>query len=158
MLWYLCCQPKFPNNFVSSPLIEGRLLGWITYLFQLDGFLRWNYCLWPSHPWTNLKWQTKTWPVGDMYFVLPGHSGSPIETLRFEALRFGIQDYEILQMAQRKLSTSKANQVITSALNIIFKSADKSEFSTRYINNEKSYTLNPKDYDTAINLIIHALF
>ena len=36
-----------------------------------------------------------------MYFVLPGKDGAPVETLRYEALRRAIQDYELLRLADR---------------------------------------------------------
>ncbi|KAI9998093.1 hypothetical protein PInf_002427 [Phytophthora infestans] len=73
-------QPSvaFPNQFMSSPLVEGELVGYLTF-FELDGFLRWNYCLWPSRPWDDLRWRAPMWKVGDTYFVLPGRDGWPVE-------------------------------------------------------------------------------
>ncbi|KAF4028925.1 hypothetical protein GN244_ATG19373 [Phytophthora infestans] len=76
--WYVCCGLAFPNQFVSSPLVEGELVGYLTFL-ELDGFLRWNYCLWPSRPWDDLRWRAPMWKVGDTYFVLPGRDGWPVD-------------------------------------------------------------------------------
>ncbi|KAI9990232.1 hypothetical protein PInf_021042 [Phytophthora infestans] len=76
--WYVCCGLAFPNQFVSSPLVEGELVGYLSF-FELDGFLRWNYCLWPSRPWDDLRWRAPMWKVGDTYFVLPGRDGWPVD-------------------------------------------------------------------------------
>ncbi|EEY69527.1 uncharacterized protein PITG_18829 [Phytophthora infestans T30-4] len=56
----------------------GELVGYLTFL-ELDGFLRWNYCLWPSRPWDDLRWRAPMWKVGDTYFVLPGRDGWPVD-------------------------------------------------------------------------------
>lgn len=42
LCWYVCCGPSYPNQFVSSPLVEGELIGYLTYFLNLDGFLRRN--------------------------------------------------------------------------------------------------------------------
>ncbi|KAJ0398562.1 hypothetical protein ATCC90586_010358 [Pythium insidiosum] len=39
MCWYVCCVPGFPNQFVSSPLVETELMGYLTFFTGLDGFL-----------------------------------------------------------------------------------------------------------------------
>ncbi|KAF4145039.1 hypothetical protein GN958_ATG05746 [Phytophthora infestans] len=56
----------------------GELVGYLSF-FELDGFLRWNYCLWPSRPWDDLRWRAPMWKVGDTYFVLPGRDGWPVD-------------------------------------------------------------------------------
>jgi len=67
MLWYVCCWPPIPNTFIHSPLVEGQLHGWLTYYLKLDGFLRWNFCLWPAEPWKRVSWRA---PVPSA--ILPG--------------------------------------------------------------------------------------
>lgn len=160
MSWYLCCSPKFPNTFVSSPLVEGRLIGWLTHILKLDGFLRWNFCLWPAHPWYSLRWRTASWPVGDMYFVLPGLNGDPVETLRYEALRMAVQDFELLKMVERTLSSSAAAKLISEATKLILRTDDVSDFAKVDIcdiNATDLYSLDPNDYESATHLIIEAL-
>jgi len=93
--WYVCCIPDKPNNFIVSPLIENRLISWFTYYFGLDGFLRWDYAIWPNDPWRKPSYKFPAWKAGDMFFVYPGNDGKPIRTIRWENLRFGIQDFQL---------------------------------------------------------------
>ncbi|MFH0964861.1 MAG: DUF4091 domain-containing protein [Planctomycetota bacterium] len=97
--WYVCCSPERPNTFLRSPLAETRLIPWLTRYFGFDGFLRWAYCCFPSDPWRRPRWN---WTAGDMFFVYPGAHGGPVPTVRLEALRAGIQDYELLRLAERE--------------------------------------------------------
>jgi len=39
-----------------------------------------------------------TWPSGDMFFVYPARHG-PLDSMRWELLRQGVQDYEALRIA-----------------------------------------------------------
>uniref|UniRef100_K3W9B7 Glycoside hydrolase 123 catalytic domain-containing protein n=1 Tax=Globisporangium ultimum (strain ATCC 200006 / CBS 805.95 / DAOM BR144) TaxID=431595 RepID=K3W9B7_GLOUD len=156
--WYVCCGPAFPNQFVSSPLIEGELIGYLTFFLELDGFLRWNYCLWPAQPWTSLKWRAPTWKVGDMYFVLPGKDGAPVETLRLESLRFAIQVFELLRLAQEMLERSQMEQLKAEIAQLIWRTTEFSRFC-RCDDKARSdlYSLDPLDYQRAKVLLIDTL-
>ncbi|KAG6954692.1 hypothetical protein JG688_00012233 [Phytophthora aleatoria] len=156
--WYVCCGPAFPNQFVSSPLVEGELVGYLTFFFELDGFLRWNYCLWPSRPWDDLRWRAPMWKVGDMYFVLPGHDGWPVETLRLESLRFAGQAFELLALAQETLAPTQMQQLQRTVAEQILRSSDLEEFG-RYGDRarEDLYSLDPVDYQRAKTIILDTL-
>ncbi|KAG7383126.1 hypothetical protein PHYPSEUDO_003998 [Phytophthora pseudosyringae] len=156
--WYVCCGPAFPNQFVSSPLVEGELVGYLTFFFELDGFLRWNYCLWPGRPWDDLRWRAPMWKVGDMYFVLPGLDGWPVETLRLESLRFAGQAFELLSLAQETLAPAQMQQLQRTVAEQILRSSDLEEFG-RYGGRarEDLYSLDPLDYQRAKTIILDTL-
>lgn len=101
MTWYVCWFPEAPNNFISSPLLENRLVGWYTYLLGFDGFLRWDYAIWPSDPWSSPSYKQPYWSAGDMYFVYPGANGRPVRSQRWENLKFGIQDFQLLKAIEK---------------------------------------------------------
>lgn len=104
--------------------------------------------------------------VGDMYFVLPGTGGDPVETLRYEALRTGLQDYALLKLAQDALSSSAASELFSQVGKLVMRTEDLSEFSKvndsccdddDIIHAEELYSLDPDDYDAAMHLVVHAL-
>ncbi|KAL4116756.1 hypothetical protein PRIC2_012208 [Phytophthora ramorum] len=153
--WYVCCGPAFPNQFVSSPLVEGELVGYLTFFFELDGFLRWNYCLWPARPWDDLRWRAPMWKVGDMYFVLPGQDGWPVETLRLESLRFAGQAFELLALAQETLAPAQMQQLQRTVAEQILRSSDLEEFGRCTDRaREDLYSLDPLDYQRAKTIIL----
>ncbi|CEG47644.1 Domain of unknown function DUF4091 [Plasmopara halstedii] len=156
--WYVCCSPAFPNQFVSSPLVEGELVGYLTFFFELDGFLRWNYCLWPARPWDDLRWRAPMWKVGDMYFVLPGLDGRPVETLRLESLRFAGQAFELLALARDTLAPAQMQQLQRTVAEEILRSSNLEDFG-RYHDcaREDLYSLDPLDYQRARTIILDTL-
>lgn len=158
MLWYVCCWPPIPNTFLHSPLPEARLHGWLTHALGLDGFLRWAFCLWPSDPARRVSWRAPDWPAGDMYFVLPGPDGAPIETLRYEALRAGIQDYELIQLAMRILGAQPAGEVIAQAMARLLQANTLQDFAAVATTPAQAlYSLDPADYHAAHDLILSHL-
>lgn len=101
MTWYVCWTPFNLNQFVKSSLIESRLVGYMTYLFDMKGFLRWNYCLYPDS--NDYRYRPDRWACGDMFFVYPGKSGVPELSLRFKQLAYGNTDYSFLRYCESKL-------------------------------------------------------
>ncbi|MEP6927402.1 MAG: glycoside hydrolase domain-containing protein [Ginsengibacter sp.] len=98
--YYVCCNPPVPNNFVFSPPIEGRWMGWYSSAHGYDGFLRWAYDAWPADPLRDARHEL--WPAGDCYLVYPGGSSG----IRFEKLREGIVDYEKIRIIKELASKS----------------------------------------------------
>lgn len=105
--YYNCCNPPVPNNFVFSPPIEGRWLGWYTTAHSYDGFLRWAYDAWPADPLRDARHEL--WPAGDCYIVYPGGTSC----IRFEKLREGIVDFEKLRILRELVSKSNDKNIKT---------------------------------------------
>lgn len=101
MTWYVCWTPFNLNQFVKSSPMESRLVGYMTYLFDMKGFLRWNYCLYPDS--NDYRYRPDRWACGDMFFVYPGKSGVPELSLRFKQLSYGNMDYSFLRYCESKL-------------------------------------------------------
>jgi Domain of unknown function (DUF4091)/Family of unknown function (DUF6067) len=95
-LLYTAVTPLYPNTFVFSDPLESRYLGWIVWKWDFDGYIRWAWNFWPAALWDQPFY---TWPSGDMYFVYPGPAG-PVDSIRWEMLRKGLEDYECLWMAR----------------------------------------------------------
>ena len=157
-LWYVCCGPARPNNFVTSPAIEARFQGWFTAWAGLDGFLRWAFTCWPADPWGRPGFRYPAWPTGDMFFVYPGRDGQPVRSLRTETLLAGIQDFELIALAREQAKTEPAVQralaeafrrVVRADLKVFAEASERPP--------ETLYSLDASDYEAARNLIIQAL-
>ncbi len=158
MLWYVCCWPPIPNTFIHSPLVEGQLHGWLTWYLGLDGFLRWAFCLWPADPWQRVSWRAPHWNAGDMFFVLPGLDGYPVETLRYEAMRFAAQDYELLKLVERTLPPDQAQAATRRALAHILYVQDAGDLAAvATARPQDLYSLQPADYQAARRVLLDAL-
>ncbi|MFD2332741.1 DUF4091 domain-containing protein [Cohnella sp. GCM10020058] len=95
-LYYVACDVKHPNTFINSHLLEARAIPWIVRQLGLDGFLRWNYTVWPTDPLRKISYHHPFFPAGDTNFVYPGRDGRPLLSLRYKLLQKGIRDYEII--------------------------------------------------------------
>jgi len=105
--FYTCLGPvgRYPNRFIDFSLLKVRLLHWLNFKYGLSGYLHWGYNHWTDDPFNDTQpmWSHGApLPAGDMCIVYPGPKG-PIESLRYEAMRDGVEDYELLRtLAHRK--------------------------------------------------------
>lgn len=100
LLWYICCQPPYPNTFLSSDLLEARFFGALTAFLGLDGLLRWAYTCWTEQPRQDIRYLE--WRAGDLCLVYPAAHGGILLSLRYKALRRGIEDHELLLRLRRQ--------------------------------------------------------
>jgi len=89
---------SLPNKTVDVPLIESRILHWYNYRFGLKGYLHWGF-----NSWTDDPFQSPGKHRGDGWHVYPKKIGL-INSLRWEQMRNGIQDYEYFWMLENKIS------------------------------------------------------
>jgi hypothetical protein len=133
--WYVCTVPKTPyaGLFIDHPGTELRVWLWQTWERRIDGILVWATNYWTSgaaypgqrqNPYEDpMSWESaynapvgtrRPWGNGDGRFVYPPPAvfeaggpvlEGPVETIRWEMLRDGIEDVEYLWMLQRALAT-----------------------------------------------------
>ena len=141
-LWtYYCCGPweNAPNRFFNMPLARTRSIGLILYKYDLSGFLHWGYNFWFSrYSLKNIDPFKTTdadgeFPAGDPFLVYPGENG-PIDSIRFEALREGFQDYRTLKLVEKFLGRKDTLKLIESAMG--YEISDKN-----YPKNEEDFLL-----------------
>ncbi len=102
-LWfYTCMYPtgRYPNRFLDFSLLKTRILHWINWRYRLSGYLHWGLNYWTQDPFHGDRIRGDL-PPGDCWIVYPGPDG-PIESLRWEQMREGLQDFELLWMLGQK--------------------------------------------------------
>ena len=124
--WYVCCGPRPPyaNLFANQTCVEHRQLFWQSWKYGSGGVLYWGINFW--HWWgAEPKYDAKTaWPnsganvgntlvaddlVGDGQFIYPGPKG-PIGSIRLEAIRDGLEDYEYLWLLNERCKGASAGK------------------------------------------------
>lgn len=96
-LWYYTAwvpQGRYPNRLMDYPLIKTRMLHWLNYTSGTTGYLHWGWNFWDV-PFDQFA-------PGDNFIVWPGKQ-TPRSSLRYEAMREGIEDYEYLCMLEDAL-------------------------------------------------------
>lgn len=118
VLWmYVACDVHhpYPNIFIDYPLIDCRILPWLYWKYDIEGFLYWSANWWgeenmagarPESKWPNRPWVAgnfvNEWDGrrnefnGDGHLIYPGPDGTALSSIRLEALRDGMEDYEYL--------------------------------------------------------------
>jgi hypothetical protein len=101
--FYTCCFPGGPwlNRLMDMELLRPALLGWGGAAFELDGFLHWglNHYRKGQDPFKQSvvgHGGGNFLPAGDTHVVYPGNDG-PWSSVRLEAQREGIEDFELLK-------------------------------------------------------------
>jgi hypothetical protein len=113
-LWfYTCCHPmgRYPNRFLDQSLLKVRVLHWLNYLYDLDGYLHWGLNQYdrkePLYTQQSISFEMGTQVFqGDRAVVYPGREGL-LGSLRFSAQRDGLQDFEYLWVLENKLRKLK---------------------------------------------------
>lgn len=152
-LWYICCGPEYPNTFIKSHLLESRLIGVLTSMSGFDGFLRWNYTVWPDDPRKEIRYAS--FPAGDTNFVYPSSGGDVLLSLRYKQLKLGIEDFELLEQMKKAGKAEIAEY--------IFKDILKMEKLSEYYKNgsilplENICSLSYSDFATAREKMLDAL-
>lgn len=99
LLWYVCGHYNIPNNCIVNPAMDNRCIGLLTDFLGMDGFLRWNFCLYPDDPRRDIRYSVLG--TGDLNFVYPGKNGSVLLSLRYKHLQRGFADYELIHTLRK---------------------------------------------------------
>ena len=94
-------QGSLPNKTVDVPLVETRLLHWLNYRFGMKGYLHWGFNAWTEDP-INAPGKH----CGDGWHVYPKKDGL-LNSLRWEQMRNGLQDYECLWLLENAITRIK---------------------------------------------------
>jgi len=107
-VWFYTClspQGNYANRFLELPLIQTRLLHWLNYRFGATGYLHWGLNYWSINKdgeSTRMSEESgNTLPAGDSWIIYPAY-GKVYGSIRFEAMRDGIADYDLLKMLEEK--------------------------------------------------------
>ncbi len=103
-IWMYVCisaQKPYPNIWaIDYPGIDHRILFWQCFKYDVEGFLYWAITYWEKNPWEDP--QTYPGGNGDGSLLYPGEDG-PINSIRWEIIREGIEDYDYLQLLKGKI-------------------------------------------------------
>lgn len=121
VIWAVCVWPhEHPNLFIEYPGADARVIGWLTYRYGITGFEYWGLNQWGDNvhnrDWANFKegatrttWKRTKWPWGDGWLLYPGPDGAPLSSLRFENLRDGFEEAELLHLLAESGAKAEAD-------------------------------------------------
>jgi glycosyl hydrolase family 123 len=109
-VWFYTClfpRGRHMNRLMDLPLIKTRLLHWLDYRYGFTGFLHWGWNFWSPEPMKDtqpvIDLNQTLLPSGDAFIVYPDRARlSVLPSLRLEAMRAGIEDYEMLAALSRR--------------------------------------------------------
>ncbi len=91
----------FPNKTIDMPLMETRMMHWLNYRYDATGYLHWGWNQWEENPYQDVGMH-----IGDAWHVYPAKEGV-LNSLRWEQMRNGIQDYEYFWLLEQKICALK---------------------------------------------------
>jgi hypothetical protein len=127
---------SLPNKTVDVALIESRILHWLNYRFGLKGYLHWGFNAWTDDPFLSPGKHR-----GDGWHVYPKKDGL-INSLRWEQMRNGIQDYEYFWMLENKIN--KMRETLSERLSkMIEPSRRGTEIASQVVRTMSEYSKDP---------------
>ncbi len=141
LLWYVCGpqdnRSDVVNFLVGTPCTEKRILFWQQYQNDIDGYLQFHTMVWNrkydfwAEDYEDRRWKIPTSVDGGdgdgMMIYWHPVTQEPIGSLTLEANRDGIEDFQLLRMAEELLGKEVAMSYaerITTAVNVYTKDAD----------------------------------
>ena len=101
-----------PNLVIDTDSIEYRILPWLCWKYDFKGFLYWCVNYWPYFdPFKNAM-NTKWEQNGNGLLYYPGEDG-PVDSLRLEVFRDGMEDYEYLYLLAEKIKEVESKKLST---------------------------------------------
>jgi Glycoside hydrolase 123, catalytic domain/Glycoside hydrolase 123 N-terminal domain len=108
-VWFYTClfpNKRYLNRLIDYPLVKVRLLHWLNFRYGFTGFLHWGWNYWTPEPVKDtqpvIDANTQLLPPGDAFIVYPDRAGKSVfSSIRLEAMREGIEDYELLRVLQQ---------------------------------------------------------
>ena len=88
---------EYPNKTIDMPIMDSRIMHWLNYKYDLSGYLHWGWNQWTENPYEETGMH-----IGDGWHVYPV-KGGVLNSLRWEQMRNGIQDYEYFWMLEGKI-------------------------------------------------------
>ena len=127
---------RYPNKTIDMPVMDNRILHWLNYKVDATGFLHWGWNQWTNDPYNDVGQH-----LGDGWHVYPV-KGGVINSLRWEQMRNGIQDYEYFRMLEDKVNA------LRDSLGAIFSWIDPKqrgkEIASRVVTGLTRYTSDPE--------------
>jgi hypothetical protein len=122
-VWFYTClypQKRYLNRLMDFPLIKVRLLQWLDFRYGFTGFLHWGGNYWTPKPLLDtqpvIDDNTELLPPGDAFILYPDREHLTVRSsIRFEAMRAGIEDYEMLRVLKAR-DPAAAEQISASAV------------------------------------------
>lgn len=99
------------NRFLDTPLLSVRFIQWLCYRENVNGYLHWGFCCGvkgndvyknPSVKFSCLGVDSEQYlPAGDTNIIYP-YNGGFIGSMRLEALRAGVEDFDLFSQLGKK--------------------------------------------------------
>jgi hypothetical protein len=140
----------YPNKTVDVPLIQSRILHWFNYRFDLKGYLHWGF-----NSWTDDPFEAPGQHRGDGWHVYPKKDGL-LNSLRWEQMRNGIQDYEYLWLLEDKVRQMKGN-LSRRVSSLIDPSRRSIEIAATVVRTTDDYSTDPNILYTARRQILREI-
>lgn len=127
---------SLPNKTVDVPLLDARVMHWVNYRYGLKGYLHWGFNAWTDDPFTAPGKHR-----GDGWHVYPKKDGL-LNSLRWEQMRAGLQDYECLWLLENKISQIRST-LSPRIADLIQPSRRPLEIASRVVRTYHDFTRDP---------------
>ena len=153
-IWaYVCisAQKPYANIWaIDYPGADHRVLFWQLWRYRVTGFLYWCVNYWKVNPWE----ETMTYPGGngDGSLLYPGDTG-PVNSIRWELTRDGIEDYDYLALLSRLVREAERQGLKSPAIERARRLLDVSDLCPSWT----KYTEEPEKIEARRNSVAAAI-
>lgn len=159
VMWYVAASPNYPypNIKMDCPLVDARILFWITWKYGVTGFEYYYINLWGKNvdgidgkKWPEVEWDSYSFISsrnaynGDGMLIYPGSEGKPYSSVRLENIRDGIEDYECFWILKEKLDELIEKDTEKKYIKVIEETKMILEIEDDVVKNMREFTREPQ--------------
>ena len=128
-----------PNLAIDFDSIDYRIIPWLCWKYDLKGFLYWCVNWWdivdPYVSAANTKWEQN----GNGLLFYPGENG-PVDSIRAEIYRDGMEDYEYFYLLKERLAEAKSKGLGKTNSDLIKQAEELLTFDSPLVSSMRSFT------------------
>lgn len=121
--FYVCTEPKQPNTWFKSPLVETEWIGLYAAAKGYDGFLRWATFLWSEEADPAANPAVTGYPTGENFLIYPGG----LSSVRWEFLKDSMENWEKIRILREQGKASAELEKALGNLNYPFTGHDDAD-------------------------------
>jgi hypothetical protein len=112
MWWYICIgpQPPYANWWSAQQGAVNRAVLWQQYFYDIDGILYWDMVYWQTDDGRRITLTRNNGGDGLLLYdgSLWGEGIVPVPSIRLEAVRDGLEDFQYLRQLERQVGRDAA--------------------------------------------------
>ncbi len=135
---------------LDYPALSIRLLPWELWKYNIDEHHFWGVDVWRTDPWKTPVSQFKSGYCAGIFLYPDPKDGSPVNSIRWELFREGLEDYEYLRLLEKEMNSLRKSSLSSEKKEKILEECKEilEEVRNKIVPNFNTYSRNAEEVES----------